>query len=465
MHFPSAFSLFISEKKTARQLTNFMISGIMDRIVRKGGRCLMRCLLKGGQVYQGGSFFSADVAVEGGRVADISSVIAPREGDRVFDFSHCFLVPGFVDVHVHLREPGFIYKETVETGCRAAARGGYTTICPMPNLNPAPDTPDHLQLQLTAIEKGACIEALPYGCITLGQKGRGELVDFEALAPHVCGFSDDGKGVQEEGLMEEALKRIQKTGKILAAHCEDESLLRGGYIHDGPYARAHGHRGICSESETAQVKRDLELVKKTGCRYHVCHVSAKETVWAIREAKRQGVDVTCETAPHYLLMTDMDLKEEGRFKMNPPIREEADRDALLQGILDGTIDMIATDHAPHSLEEKGRGLEKSLMGVVGLECAFQMLYTHLVQEKKMLTLEKLVQLMAIAPRQRFSIQGGLEKGMRADIAVIDPRIRGTVQPDTFLSMGRATPFEGWHYQGDIVLTLANGEIVYQKELI
>ena len=422
----------------------------------------MRCLLKGGQVYQGGSFFSADVAVEKGRVADIASVIAPCQGDRVFDLSHCFLVPGFVDVHVHLREPGFIYKETIETGSRAAARGGYTTICPMPNLNPAPDTPDHLRLQLSAIEKSACIEALPYGCITLGQKGRGELVNFEALAPHVCGFSDDGKGVQEESLMEEAMKQIQKTGKILSAHCEDESLLRGGYIHDGPYARAHGHKGICSESETAQVKRDLALVKKTGCRYHVCHVSAKETVWAIREAKRQGVDVTCETAPHYLLMTDMDLKEEGRFKMNPPIREEADRDALLQGILDGTIDMIATDHAPHSAEEKGRGLEKSLMGVVGLECAFQMMYTHLVQEKKILTLEKLVQLMAIAPRQRFSIQGGLEKGMRADIAVIDPRIQGMVQPDTFLSMGRATPFQEWHYQGDIICTLANGEIVYQK---
>ena len=422
----------------------------------------MRCLLKGGQVYQDGSFFSADVAVEKGRVALISSDISPRQGDRVFDFSHCFVVPGFVDVHVHLREPGFIYKDTVETGCRAAARGGYTTVCPMPNLKPAPDTPEHLQLQLSAIEKGSCIEALPYGCITIGQQGKGQLVDYEALAPYVCGFSDDGKGVQEEGLMEEAMKRIQKTGKILAAHCEDESLLRGGYIHDGPYARAHGHRGICSESETAQVKRDLDLVKRTGCRYHVCHVSAKETVWAIREAKKQGVDVTCETAPHYLLMTDMDLEEHGRFKMNPPIREAADRDALIEGILDGTIDMIATDHAPHSAEEKGRGLEKSLMGVVGLESAFRMMYTYLVQEKKILTLERLIHLMAIAPRRRFSIQGGLTEGSRADITVIDPRLGGAIDPDRFLSMGRATPFEGWRYQGDIVLTMAKGHIVYSK---
>ena len=422
----------------------------------------MRCLLKGGQVYQKGAFLSADVAVENGRVADVSSVIVPCDGDRVFDFSHCFLFPGFVDVHVHLREPGFIYKESVLTGTRAAARGGYTTVCSMPNLNPAPDTPAHLEIQLNAIQQDACIEVLPYGCITAGQKGRGELCDFQALSPRVCGFSDDGKGVQEEALMEKAMLEIKKTGRILAAHCEDESLLRGGYIHDGPYAKAHGHRGICSESETAQVKRDLELVRKTGCPYHVCHVSAKETVWAIREAKKQGLNVTCETAPHYLLMTDMDLQEHGRFKMNPPIREEADRDALIEGILDGTVDMIATDHAPHSAEEKGRGLEKSLMGVVGLESAFAMLYTGLVKGKKILSLEKLIQLMSIAPRQRFGIGGGIEKGERADIAVMDPREKGIIDPDRFLSTGRATPFEGWPYEGDIVFTMARGEIAYQK---
>ncbi|MBQ2978168.1 MAG: dihydroorotase [Clostridia bacterium] len=423
----------------------------------------MRCLLKGGQVYQGGSFFSADVAVEKGMVIDIASAISPRPGDRVFDFSNCYLVPGFVDVHVHLREPGFFYKETIKTGTQAAARGGYTAVCSMPNLNPAPDTLPNLKVQLDTIKKGAVVPVHPYGCITMGQKGAGLLADFSALAPHVIGFSDDGKGVQEEELMRLAMMAIAKTGKILAAHCEVDSLLRGGYIHDGPYARLHGHKGICSESETAQVVRDLKLVKETGCKYHVCHVSAKETVAAIREAKKQGVDVTCETAPHYLTMTDMDLMEEGRFKMNPPIREAADRAALLEGIMDGTIDMIATDHAPHSDAEKDRGLAGSLMGVVGLECAFKILYTKLVLEKKYLTLEKLVHLMSIAPRKRFGIEGGLEKGMRADIAVIDPSVQGKINPDEFLSMGRATPFEDWETTGDIIMTMAGGKIVWEKK--
>ncbi|MBQ6805110.1 MAG: dihydroorotase [Clostridia bacterium] len=423
----------------------------------------MRCLLKGGQVYQGGSFFSADVAVEKGMVIDIASAISPRPGDRVFDFSNCYLVPGFVDVHVHLREPGFFYKETIKTGTQAAARGGYTAVCSMPNLNPAPDTLPNLKVQLDTIKKGAVVPVHPYGCITIGQKGAGLLADFSALAPHVIGFSDDGKGVQEEELMRLAMMAIAKTGKILAAHCEVDSLLRGGYIHDGPYARLHGHKGICSESETAQVVRDLKLVKETGCKYHVCHVSAKETVAAIREAKKQGVDVTCETAPHYLTMTDMDLMEEGRFKMNPPIREAADRAALLEGIMDGTIDMIATDHAPHSDAEKDRGLAGSLMGVVGLECAFKILYTKLVLEKKYLTLEKLVHLMSIAPRKRFGIEGGLEKGMRADIAVIDPSVQGKINPDEFLSMGRATPFEDWETTGDIIMTMAGGKIVWEKK--
>ena len=423
----------------------------------------MRTLLKGGQVYQGGSFLSADVAVEKGLVVDISSDIVARPGDRIFDFSNCFLVPGFVDVHVHLREPGFFYKETIETGTRAAARGGYTTVCSMPNLSPAPDTKEHLKVQLDAIKKNACVEVLPYGCITLGQKGRGELCDFEALAPHVCGFSDDGKGVQEEALMREAMEGIKKTGKILAAHCEDESLLHGGYIHAGEYAKLHGHAGICSESETAQVKRDLRLVEEIGLPYHVCHISAKETVQAIREAKKRGVNVTCETGPHYLLLHDMELQENGRFKMNPPIRAKEDQEALIEGLLDGTIDMIATDHAPHSEEEKGKGLQGSLMGVVGLECAFKMMYTYLVEGKKLLSLEKLVELMSIAPRKRFGLGEGLKKGCPADIAVIDPRAEGTVDPDQFLSLGRATPFEGWKSKGDIVMTMAKGKIVWEKK--
>jgi len=423
----------------------------------------MRCLLKGGRVYQSGSFVLADVAIEAGVVSQISDAISPDSFDRVVDCSRCFVIPGFVDVHVHLREPGFLYKETVETGTMAAARGGYTAVCSMPNLNPAPDTMEHLGLQLDAIEKDAKIAVYPYGCITVGQKGRGELVDFDALAPHVVGFSDDGRGIQEESLMKEAMQRIARTGKVLAAHCEDESLLRGGYIHDGEYARLHGHKGICSESETAQVVRDLQMVKETGVKYHVCHVSAKETVEAIRQAKKDGIDVTCETGPHYLLLTDMDLQEDGRFKMNPPLRGAEDRAALIAGILDGTVDMIATDHAPHSAEEKGKGLAGSLMGIVGLESAFQMMYTYLVLEQKLLTLEQLVHLMSVAPRERFGIAGGLETGKSADIAVIDPNVQGVVDPEKFLSKGRATPFAGMKTQGDIVLTMHKGDIVYHRQ--
>ena len=422
----------------------------------------MRCLLKGGRVYQSGSFIFADVAVDAGVVSEISASITPQTDDRVVDCSRCFVIPGFVDVHVHLREPGFLYKETVETGTMAAARGGYTAVCSMPNLNPAPDNMDHLKVQLDAVAKDAKIAVYPYGCITVGQKGAGELVDYEALAPHVIGFSDDGKGVQSEALMREAMLRIAQTGKVLAAHCEDETLLRGGYIHDGEYARLHGHKGICSESETAQVVRDLQMVKETGVKYHVCHVSAKETVEAIRRAKAEGVDVTCETGPHYLLLTDMDLQEDGRFKMNPPLRGTEDRAALIEGILDGTVDMIATDHAPHSAEEKGRGLAGSLMGVVGLESAFQMMYTYLVCKQRLLTLEQLVHLMSIAPRERFGIGGGLEIGAQADIAVIDPDVQGAVEPDKFLSKGRATPFAGMKTQGDIVLTMHKGHIVYRR---
>ncbi len=403
------------------------------------------------------------MAVKKGLVEAVSEHILPRPGDRVLDFSDCFLVPGFVDVHVHLREPGFVYKETIATGTKAAARGGYTTVCAMPNLSPAPDTLKNLKVELNAIKKDAKIEVLPYGCITLEQRGRGQLADFTALAPYVCAFSDDGRGVQDEGLMELAMMAVKKTGKMIVAHCEDESLLRGGYIHDGPYAKAHGHAGICSESETAQVERDLRLAAKTGCPYHVCHVSAKETVAAIRAAKRAGVNVTCETAPHYLLLTDMDLQEDGRFKMNPPIREAADRDALIEGILDGAIDMIVTDHAPHSAEEKSKGLEGSAMGVVGLECAFRVLYDRLIRSQKILTLEKLVELMSLNPRKRFGIQGGIEPGQRADITVIDPNKHGIIDPRHFFSMGTATPFDGWETTGDVVMTMAGGRIVYEEK--
>ncbi|MBQ6256416.1 MAG: dihydroorotase [Clostridia bacterium] len=423
----------------------------------------MRTLFKGAQVYRQGAFSLSDLSVRKGKVEAVEPVISPRPGDRVIDVSNCIIIPGLVDVHVHLREPGFVYKETIETGTRAAARGGYTTVCAMPNLSPAPDTMKNLKVQLDIIKKTAKIPVIPYGCITMGQKGRGELADFGALAPYVCGFSDDGRGVQDEELMELAMLAVKKTGKPIVAHCEDETLLRGGYIHDGPYARLHGHAGICSESETAQVKRDLKLAAQTGCPYHVCHVSAKETVAAIREAKKAGVNVTCETGPHYLLLTDMDLQEDGRFKMNPPIRETADRDALIEGILDGTIDMIVTDHAPHSEDEKAKGLEGSLMGVVGLECAFRVMYDRLVRDQKVLSLEKLVELMCLNPRKRFGIEGGTEPGQRADIAVIDPNKTGVIDPDEFYSMGRATPFEGWETTGDVVMTMAGGSVVWEAK--
>ena len=344
------------------------------------------------------------------------------------------ICPGFCDVHVHFREPGYFYKETVHTGCDAAIGGGYTAVCTMPNLNPVPDCVESLNLQLNAIKEDGRIAVLPYGAITVGELGK-ELADLDAMAKDVVAFSDDGRGVQSREMMRDAMLRAKALGKIIVAHCEDNSLLKGGYIHDGVYAREHGHKGICSESEYLPIARDLELVRETGCAYHVCHVSAKESVELIRKAKAEGLNVTCETAPHYLVLCDEDLKEDGRFKMNPPIRGKEDRDALIAGILDGTIDMIATDHAPHSAEEKGRGLEKSLMGVVGLETAFPILYTRLV-EPGILSLEKLVDLLCINPRARFGITH--EPGY----TVFEVGTSTTVDPEEFHTKGRSTPFAG-----------------------
>ena len=354
------------------------------------------------------------------------------------------VLPGFCDVHVHFREPGYFYKETVHTGCDAAIHGGYTAVCTMPNLNPVPDCKESLQLQLDAIRADGRITVLPYGAITVGEKGE-TLADLEGMAENVVAFSDDGRGVQSREMMKEAMLRAKALGKIIVAHCEDNSLLRGGYIHDGVYAKTHGHRGICSESEYLPIARDLELVRETGCAYHVCHVSAKESVELIRKAKAEGLNVTCETAPHYLVLCDEDLQEDGRFKMNPPIRGKEDRDALIAGILDGTVDMIATDHAPHSAEEKGKGLEKSLMGVVGLETAFPVLYTHLVK-KGILTAEKLVDLLCTNPRARFGITS--EPGF----TVFEVNTPYTVDPETFATRGRSTPFAGCELLGSWVLT-------------
>lgn len=365
------------------------------------------------------------------------------------------IVPGLCDVHVHFREPGFSYKETIASGSAAAAHGGYTAVCTMPNLVPVPDSAEHLQVQLDAIKRGAAIKVLPYGAITVGEKGE-RLADMEAISDKVCAFSDDGKGVQNDEMMREAMTAAKRLGKIIAAHCEDNSLLFGGYIHDGEYARMHGHRGISSASEYKQIERDLRLAEETGCAYHVCHISTKESVELIRQAKARGVDVTCETAPHYLVLCDEDMQEDGRFKMNPPLRSREDKQALIEGIKDGTIDMIATDHAPHSAEEKGRELEKSLMGVVGLETAFPVLYTELVM-KNIITLERLVELMSFKPKERFGID------TNNDFAVFDISEAYKIDPEDFLSMGRATPFAGREVFGRCLLTVHNGKVVYKAE--
>ena len=388
-----------------------------------------------------GSVFASGIS------ASISSLAS------VFSSPNCVVFPGFCDVHVHFREPGFSYKETIASGCAAAARGGYTAVCTMPNLNPVPDTPQNLALQQELIDRSASIHVYPYGAITLDQQGQ-TLADLAGMAPHVAGFSDDGRGVQSTELMKTAMTQAKALGKIIVAHCEDNSLLHGGYIHDGQYARTHGHRGICSESEWGPIARDLELVAQTGCAYHVCHISTKESVDLIRKAKAQGLDVTCETGPHYLLMDDTMLQEDGRFKMNPPLRSPADREALVEGLLDGTIDMIATDHAPHSAEEKGRGLEKSSFGVVGLETAFPVLYTYLVKPG-ILSLDRLVEVMAVNPRKRFGLS------LDVDYSVWDLDSTYTVDPADFASQGKASPFTGWRVQGKCLATVCGGRLVYQ----
>lgn len=368
------------------------------------------------------------------------------------DFNKLCIFPAFCDVHVHFREPGFSYKETIRTGSLAAARGGYTDVCTMPNLNPVPDSAENIKKQIEIIKKDTAVRVHPYAAITVGEKGE-TLTDMKALSPYCIAFSDDGKGVQSEAMMREAMIKAKALGKIIAAHCEDNSLLCGGYIHKGEYASLHGHKGICSASEWKPIERDLRLAKKTGCKYHVCHISCKESVELIRNAKAEGVDVTCETAPHYLIFNDMDLKESGSFKMNPPIRSEEDRQALIKGLQDGTIDMIATDHAPHGYEEKSRGLQNSLMGIVGLETAFPVMYTYLVK-KGIITLERLIELMAINPRRRF----GLPK--TDDICIYDLQSEYKIDPGEFKSKGKSTPFDGLTVAGKNLLTVCGGKAVW-----
>lgn len=406
--------------------------------------------LVGGNVYKDRKFIKENVFISENCVEIKRD--APPVGSIIYNCNNFYIFPGFIDVHVHLREPGFFYKETIRTGTMSAAKGGFTSVCSMPNLNPVPDCLKNLKLQTDIIKKDAVIKVFPYASITKGEQGE-ELSDMKELSDKAVAFSDDGRGVQDENMMCLAMQTAKKYGKIIAAHCEDNSLLCGGYIHKGEYARLHGHKGISSESEYKQIERDLRLAKETGVKYHVCHISTAKSVELIRRAKADGIDVTCETAPHYLIFNDMDLKESGRFKMNPPIRSEQDRLALIEGIKDGTIDMIATDHAPHSEEEKSKGLEKSNMGVVGLETSFSSLYTHLVKTNT-ITLEKLIELMSLNPKKRFNI------GENADFTVFNLNEKYIVKPEEFLTLGRSTPFEGEELYGKCMLTISGGSVAY-----
>ena len=389
---------------------------------------------------------------DGGIVSSFAPLLDQLSVDDVSEYA---VFPGFCDVHVHFREPGFSYKETIETGSKASARGGYTAVCTMPNLNPVPDSVENLRLQRKLIEEQAVINVYPYGAITVGEKGE-EMADLEGMAPDCIAFSDDGKGVQSDDMMRQAMRRAKALDKMIVAHCEVNDLLKGGYIHDGKYAAEHGHKGICSASEYEQIARDLKLVEEIGCAYHICHISTKESVELIRRAKAKGLNVTCETGPHYLTMDDSDLQEDGRFKMNPPLRDKADREALVAGIVDGTIDMIATDHAPHSAEEKSKGLAGSAFGVVGIETAFPVLYTHLVKPG-IITLEKLIDLLSNNPRKRFGLPAN------GDFTVWNLSKEFTVDPEAFLSKGKATPFAGWKLNGECLLTVCDGKAVYKME--
>ena len=419
-----------------------------------------KLLLKGGIVVAEGLSRKADVLIADGVIAAIGESLDADGQTEVFDAEGCVVTYGLADVHVHLREPGYSAKETITTGTRAAARGGVTTVCSMPNLQPAPDAPETIAVEQQMIDEQAVIEVLPFATISSKRAGR-ELADIEVLRSHSVGYSDDGNGIQTESLMRQAMQRIAAVDGIIAAHCEDDSLLHAGYIHDGEYARKHGHKGICSESEWGPIKRDVKLAEEVGCRYHVCHISTKESVEIIREAKQKCAHISCETAPHYLVLCDEDLQEEGRFKMNPPLRAAEDKAALIDGIKDGTIEIIATDHAPHTAEEKSRGLKGSMMGIVGIETSFAICYTYLVREG-VITLEKLIALMSENPRRIFRLGGAMQVGERADIAVFDITKPYKIDSSEFLSMGKATPFEGYEVYGRCMLTLFGGEKVWNE---
>lgn len=421
----------------------------------------MKQLIKNASVFFDSQFVKKDILIDDGIIAEISDSLAPECADIIYNFKDYYVFPGFTDVHVHLREPGFSYKETIKTGTMASARGGYTSVCSMPNLNPVPDSVEHLQEQLDIIEKDAVINVHPYASITVNEMGE-ELSQMAEMSNMCVAYSDDGRGVQSDNMMLEAMKIAKEHNKMIVAHCEVNDLLEGGYIHKGKYALEHNHKGICSESEWKQIERDIEIVKQTGCAYHVCHISTKESVDLIRQAKKDGVDITCETGPHYLVLSDKDLQEDGRFKMNPPLRDESDKEALIQGVLDGTIDMIATDHAPHSAEEKSKGLEKSNMGVVGIETAFSVMYTYFVKTG-IISLERLMELLSVNANQRFNIGSEIKVGNKADLTVFDLNEKYTVNPNDFLSKGKSTPFENMEVYGKCKMTICNGKVAWEDK--
>ncbi len=417
-------------------------------------------LFKNAKVFLDNKFVKTDLLIENGFISKIEDGIFASENAEVINCENYYISPGFADVHVHFREPGFLYKETIETGSKAAAKGGFTMVATMPNLNPVPDSKENLMVQIDAIKKDAVIDVLPYASITKGEKGE-ELVDFTDLKDLAFAFSDDGKGVQSDEMMKDAMLKAKSVSKFIVAHCEDESLLDGGYIHEGEYAKLNGHKGISSASEYKQVERDINLVRETGAKYHICHISTKETVELVRKAKAEGLPVSCETAPHYLTFCDMDLKEDGIWKMNPPIRSFDDREALIEGVIDGTIEVIATDHAPHSLEEKSKGLSGSAFGIVGIETSFSAMYTNMVKNEN-ITLEKLIEVMSINPRKIFGLSYGINIGDKADLVVLDLEKKSVVDKNTFISKGFATPFLNKELYGEVVLTVAKGEKVWQR---
>ncbi len=421
----------------------------------------MKQLIKNATIYFNSCFCKKDILINDGIIAEISDSVGTECADIIYNFKDYYVFPGFTDVHVHLREPGFSYKETIKTGTQACAHGGYTSVCSMPNLKPVPDSIEHLQQQIDIINNDAVINVYPYGSITVNQLGE-ELADLSGMTNMCIAYSDDGRGVQSDDMMLRAMKIAKENNKMVVAHCEVNDLLKGGYIHDGEYAKAHNHKGICSESEWKQIERDIKLAKMTGCAYHVCHISTKESVSLIRQAKKDGVNITCETGPHYLVLCDKDLQEHGRFKMNPPLRSESDKKALIQGVLDGTIDMIATDHAPHSAEEKSKGLEKSNMGVVGIETAFPVMYTYFVRTN-IISLEKLMELLSVNANKRFNIGTEIAVGEKADLTVFDLDEKYTVNPDDFLSMGKSTPFENTEIYGKCKMTFCNGKVVWEDK--